>query len=200
MAATPSRMSDQARVLTLKCPSCGADLEITADMDTFYCGYCGTRQMVQRRGGTVSLKLVGEAIARVQVGTDRTAAELALRRLSDELASIQSQQQQVLVHYRATAPEGLTSLGTINGFLLPILFTWAICYITDINGIVLIALLIGVAVLTTIIISNSSASAAAARKAHCNDLAEALRLLNSRAEEVQSEINDHNAFLNSRNA
>src|SRR5262249_33549760 len=60
------------------------------EMDIFACGYCGSRQVVQRQGGTVSLKLIGEAIARVQDGTDRTAAELAVRRLREELVQVEA--------------------------------------------------------------------------------------------------------------
>lgn len=80
-------MNDQIRTLTLKCPSCNAALEVFPDMERFSCGYCGTQQIVLRRGGTVSLKLIAESISRVQVGTDRTAAELALVRLKHELAA-----------------------------------------------------------------------------------------------------------------
>lgn len=80
-------MNDQIRTLTLKCPSCGAALEVSPDMEHFSCGYCGIEQIVQRRGGTVSLKLIAESISRVQVGTDRTAAELALVRLKHELTA-----------------------------------------------------------------------------------------------------------------
>ena len=40
--------------------------------------------LVQRRGGTVVLKALTEAIHKVQIGTDKTAAELAIVRLSNE--------------------------------------------------------------------------------------------------------------------
>lgn len=70
--------------VALKCPNCGGRLEVTKEMSTFACGYCGASVTVQRRGGTVSLSLE-EAIARVQVGTDKTAAELAIRRLREEV-------------------------------------------------------------------------------------------------------------------
>ena len=89
-------MNDQIRTLTLKCPGCGAALEVTPDMDRFACGYCGTEQIVQRRGGTVSPKLITDAISRVQTGTDRTAAELALVRLQQELAAIDTKLVQPL--------------------------------------------------------------------------------------------------------
>lgn len=71
--------------ISLKCPNCGANLEITSEMSSFSCGYCGASQMVERSGGTVSLRLLSEGIARVQAGTDKTAAELAIRRLKEEL-------------------------------------------------------------------------------------------------------------------
>jgi hypothetical protein len=75
--------------ITLKCQSCGGKLDVYEDMERFACAYCGTEMIVQRRGGTVALKLVQEAIKKVQVGTDKTAAELALVRLNDELKTLQ---------------------------------------------------------------------------------------------------------------
>ena len=74
--------------IPLNCQNCGGKLEIYPDMDRFACGYCGTEMMVQRRGGTVALKAVTEAIAKIQVGTDKTAAELALVRLETEMRQL----------------------------------------------------------------------------------------------------------------
>jgi predicted RNA-binding Zn-ribbon protein involved in translation (DUF1610 family) len=71
----------------ISCPNCGAGLDVYSDMERFSCGYCGTAIMAERRGGTVSLKCVTEAIRKVQAGTDKTAAELALARLAKELAA-----------------------------------------------------------------------------------------------------------------
>lgn len=79
------------RTLVLKCPSCGGKLEIASDMEQFACGYCGTEQVVVRRGGTVSLKPVVEAIERVQQGTDKVAAEMALKRLQEELKAAEGE-------------------------------------------------------------------------------------------------------------
>jgi hypothetical protein len=45
--------------------------------------------IVQRRGGTVALKAVTDAIEKVQVGTDKTAAELAISRYKVELEELQ---------------------------------------------------------------------------------------------------------------
>jgi ribosomal protein S27E len=71
--------------LTLKCPTCGANLDVYPDMEQFTCGFCGTTVRVQRRGGTIALNAIEGAIRRVQAGTDKTAAELALPRLAKEL-------------------------------------------------------------------------------------------------------------------
>lgn len=75
--------------LTLNCTNCGANLEVSQDMERFACGYCGSQQIVERRGGTVALKPLTDAIRLVQSGTDKTAAELALKRMKQELVALQ---------------------------------------------------------------------------------------------------------------
>ena len=86
-------MDLEFKIVKLKCASCGAALEIQRDMEQFACGFCGSEQIVERRGGTVMLRLVADAVARVQVGTDRTAAELAIVRLEKELAATNAEWQ-----------------------------------------------------------------------------------------------------------
>lgn len=83
------------RFIPLKCQSCGAKLEVYDDMNRFACGYCGTEMLVERRGGTVSLKAVEQAIQKVQIGTDKTAAELALARLNEELKALTARRTEV---------------------------------------------------------------------------------------------------------
>jgi hypothetical protein len=70
-------------------------------------------QIVERRGGTVALRLVVDAVARVQVGTDRTAAELALVRLEKELASANAQWQAASQGLSYSSDSQLLSLGMI---------------------------------------------------------------------------------------
>ena len=79
------------KTLTMSCPDCGGKLDVSDDMTRFTCGYCGTEQLVERRGGTVSLKVLTHAIAGVQAGTDKTAAELALKRLRGESEAAQQE-------------------------------------------------------------------------------------------------------------
>ena len=54
---------DGIRAVVLKCPNCGANLSIPADVDTLACGYCGSQQIVWREGGTVSLRLLEQTVA-----------------------------------------------------------------------------------------------------------------------------------------
>ena len=79
----------------LKCQSCGASLEVYDDVDELACGYCGTVMTVQRRGGTVWLKSVADALARVQLATDRTVAELSLARYEAEYRELKPRRDEM---------------------------------------------------------------------------------------------------------
>jgi DNA-directed RNA polymerase subunit RPC12/RpoP len=86
-------MSDH--YINLTCANCGGKLEVYDDMERFGCGYCGSEMLVQRRGGTVILKAVTEAIHKVQIGTDKTAAELAIVRLNNEREKLMADYDQL---------------------------------------------------------------------------------------------------------
>lgn len=77
-------------LVTLTCPSCGAKLEIGEDIERFACRHCGNEHIVKRSGGTVSLMPVLEQIKKVRTGVDKTASELAIKRLKEEIREIQS--------------------------------------------------------------------------------------------------------------
>lgn len=100
-------------MLKLACVNCGAPLEIGPDLDAFACGYCGSHQRVERKGGIVALRKVETAIKAVQRGTDRTAAELALPRLRAELADLEATRKAALAaskERRASAIRGRRQL------------------------------------------------------------------------------------------
>jgi len=75
--------------VSLTCPSCGGKLEITDDIDRFACGHCGNEHVVRRGGGIIALSPVAEGLKRVQVGVDKTASELAIRRLENEIEDLE---------------------------------------------------------------------------------------------------------------
>lgn len=76
--------------IQLQCPNCGAQLQIGADLETFACAYCSTAILVQREGGTVSLRRVEATLDDVRDSTVKAAAELALARYQKELAEVES--------------------------------------------------------------------------------------------------------------
>jgi hypothetical protein len=91
-------MSDD--FITLSCPSCGAKLDITPDIDRFACLHCGREHIVKRSGGIVALSPVIDAIKRVGVGIDKVAGELALVRLSKEIADLQTAKDKSIDSYQ----------------------------------------------------------------------------------------------------
>ncbi len=77
-----------ADFVTLSCPSCGGKLQITQDIDRFACAHCGQEHIVNRNGGIISLTPVMDALNKVGIGVDKTAAELAIVRLHKEIGEL----------------------------------------------------------------------------------------------------------------
>jgi len=74
--------------ITLTCPTCGGKLQITDDIERFACSHCGNEHIVKRGGGIVSLAPVTESLNQIKVGVDKTASELAIKRLKEEIPLI----------------------------------------------------------------------------------------------------------------
>ena len=91
------------KLITLSCPSCGAKLDISTNLDRFACAFCGQEHIVNRTGGTISLSPVVEAIHQVKTGVDKTAAELAIVRINADISNLQTKKQQVTSN-RPTSP------------------------------------------------------------------------------------------------
>lgn len=127
------RVSEQLKMVTLRCPNCGGALEINGDMERFACAYCGSEQIVERRGGTVALRLA-DAVARVQVGTDKTAAELALVRLDKEITALKMEWDAASATLTARFVNGKSST-TQNQFVAACVF----CMIAAIGTLVALA-------------------------------------------------------------
>jgi hypothetical protein len=122
----------EARIFALQCPSCGAGLSVASSLDVFSCSYCGATIKLAQSGGTVALELLGRQLAGVQRGTDKTAAELALRRLSDELAVLNAEADQLNRH-RAWRAETLAiekdEIRERNGHVLMLAIVAVVIYI-----------------------------------------------------------------------
>jgi hypothetical protein len=70
--------------------------------------------VVQRRGGTVALKTVTDAIREVRIGTDKTAAELAIARYEKDLVELYAQAE-VLDGQKTTSIGTLFGIGAVIG-------------------------------------------------------------------------------------
>ena len=93
---------DDIRLIPLKCPGCGAKLEISSEMTTFSCAYCGTELLAQFRGGTVSIKPITDALVKVQQSADRTANEIQLHRMLEEISDLKRQKRERSAEWPAT--------------------------------------------------------------------------------------------------
>jgi DNA repair exonuclease SbcCD ATPase subunit len=82
--------------VTLTCPSCGGKLQITSDVERFACANCGNEHLVQRSGGIIALIPLVAGLRKVQDGVDRTASELAIKRLREEISSLEPEIQDLV--------------------------------------------------------------------------------------------------------
>lgn len=73
-------------LLTLTCPSCGSKLKVTEKVHLLVCANCGNEHMVHRDGGAIYLAPIAQDVRQIRVGVDKTAAELAVVRLTKEIA------------------------------------------------------------------------------------------------------------------
>jgi hypothetical protein len=96
-----------ADFISLSCPHCGAQLQVTPDLERFACGHCGQEQIVKRAGGIVSLALVNAvdkvttAVDKVAAGTDRSAAAAAIPVLEQ---TINAEIARLLASYAPNSP------------------------------------------------------------------------------------------------
>ena len=92
-------IANAPKLITLSCPSCGAKLDISPNLDRFACAFCGQEHIVNRTGGTISLSPVVEAIHQVKTGVDKTAAELAIVRLQKEISNLLVERQNLPLRF-----------------------------------------------------------------------------------------------------
>lgn len=99
--------------IIMTCQACGSKLQLPSDIERFACGNCGNEYIVKRTGGAIILAPIEEAIIGgiedVRVGVDKTASELAIPRLKDEIS---------VLYRRATSiRNNLMPLAEKRGFL-----------------------------------------------------------------------------------
>ena len=85
--------------VTLTCPNCGGSLRITEDIDRFACVHCNNEHVVKRGGGIVSLAPVEKQLTEIRTGVDKTASELAIKRLEVEEAQLKKDLEDLAPYY-----------------------------------------------------------------------------------------------------
>jgi hypothetical protein len=75
-------------LITISYPSCGNKLQITNNADRFACAACGNEHIENRSGDIISRKPVIDGINGVKVDDDKTASELAIEWLDNELLEL----------------------------------------------------------------------------------------------------------------
>ncbi len=60
----------------------------------FACAHCGNEHIVKRGDGIIFLQPVVEGLQRVQSGVDKTASELAIKRLMEEIVAIKAKRDE----------------------------------------------------------------------------------------------------------
>ena len=75
-------------IISMTCRNCGGKLSIFKDAEQCICQHCGTEFVVFYNEGSISLKILSQGLQKIQASTDKTASELALRRLREEKESI----------------------------------------------------------------------------------------------------------------
>jgi hypothetical protein len=108
-----------ADFITLGCPSCGGKLELTDDIDQFFCAHCGAEHLVRRGGGTIVLDPVEEGLKQIKTGIDRTASELAIVRLRRDIAALQTQKNNLQTDIRKSCLWSF--IGLITGIVFCVL-------------------------------------------------------------------------------
>ena len=105
-----------AEYISLRCSSCGNKLQIKKEIERFSCSSCGNEYIVNRGGGIVSLAPVVEGLREIKVGVDKTASELAIKRLKYEIPEFEKKIDQIA---RSTS-SGMVSFSSEYEYLLDI--------------------------------------------------------------------------------
>jgi hypothetical protein len=111
-----------ANIINLTCPKCGGKLQITNDIDHFSCGYCGNELIIQRSGGAITVAPIVEGLKEVKVGVDKTASELAIKRLEGEIAYLFAQRANVATHSSCVILIGVIGFFFLFSSILAFLF------------------------------------------------------------------------------
>lgn len=115
-------------VYALKCPNCGSSLQVKSGAENIVCAHCASSLAVHVEGGAVTLEPIVADIRDIRRSSDKTAAELALKRLSDEIAQLNSARAMVEKNRAAAVQDAATRAQAIRspGMFVPLFAVAAI--------------------------------------------------------------------------
>ena len=74
-----------AKLISLNCPNCSAPIQVSEGTTRFFCMHCGTESVLIFSNGEYHPQLLSD----IKNGVDRTAAELSLQRLPNEIHELE---------------------------------------------------------------------------------------------------------------
>lgn len=78
-------MTAKINLISLKCTNCSATLKLSDQLDRFICNYCGTEQLLVHDTSGYSFRRLEEKLDSLERATEKGNAELALKRLREDL-------------------------------------------------------------------------------------------------------------------
>jgi predicted RNA-binding Zn-ribbon protein involved in translation (DUF1610 family) len=142
-----------AEFITLTCPTCGGKLQITEDIERFQCSHCGNDHLVKRFGGTIT-------IAKIEIGLHPKSSQYdcpicgdssSVQKVTEVVDSGKSFEHQTDLSRNLTPPKeesvGCATLGV--GFLLsPLILILIVGASSSLwAGLILVAIILGLAIL-----------------------------------------------------
>lgn len=103
----------------LTCSLCGGTLKASSDAGRFVCSSCGSEVSTGKQ--SLSFEPVVDAVSKVQGGTDKTAAELAVKRLRKDLEALIYQKEQLESAYsgqQASNTGKVIAAAIFSGFIV----------------------------------------------------------------------------------
>lgn len=123
------------RLLKLSCASCTAPLEVGEDLGYFSCDYCGTAQIIERSGVAIPAPKAETDLKAVQRATARTAAELAIPRLTKELTEAELARAGILLAAKAKLESAKRARRKYAQITFGVTFLLGLLTIPDIDGV-----------------------------------------------------------------
>jgi DNA-directed RNA polymerase subunit RPC12/RpoP len=100
-------------ITNIKCTACGAPLKVHKNESMLMCKYCGSEYVTVQKNNGVELQL-----SQISPSLDRAASELAIKRLREELAELDTQSQRILDNLEIKQKQAISEIENRNNISL----------------------------------------------------------------------------------